>query len=169
MAEPEKIRIAKITATQAIVVALITALAGVLGVGIQKYGFGGSDADSPSRQDAIRFHGIEFHVQEEVKRYRVVLDVDGIPYSYPGRSVWKDVGPKTPEQAFPLKAGRSEHSVGLEVFYETVTGGQFQAITEQDKTLSGDSGITNLRVFRRTGASRGGSAVATVQVEITKL
>lgn len=170
MSDPEKVQIAKITARQAMVVALITALAGVSGVALQRYGLA---KDQPKleapRQDAVRFDGIEFQEPDAIKRYRVVLSVDGIPYSYPGKTVWKDFGPKTPELMFPLKAGASEHNVEIILHCETQSGESIEAMTEQGKALSVDSGIANLRVFRKLSESRAGAAMATVQVEIRKL
>lgn len=170
MPETDQVRIARITSKQAILVALITSLAGLLGAAIQKYGFGESAAPVVDiQQDEVRFRGIEFDGSTDVQRYRVVMNVDGVPYSYPGRSVWKKVGPKVPDQGFPLRADRREHTVGIEVFAETADGETLALITEQDKTLDAGSGVTNLRVVRRDDIERAGSAMATVQIEITML
>lgn len=164
MADTDQVAIARISAKQAIIVALITSMAGLLGAGIQKYGF--DTASAAPVQDEVRFRGIEFHGAPAVKRYRVVIDVDGTPYSYPGRSVWKDAGPKISELSFPLKAGVSKHSVGIEIFAEAVTGEELVGITDQDKVIEAGSGMVNLRVLKRGGLSRAVGAFATVQLEI---
>lgn len=164
MADTDQVTIARISAKQAIMVALITSLAGLVGAAIQKYGF--DTASQTVAQHEVQFRGIEFHGSPEVKRYRVVIDVDGIPYSYPGRSVWKDAGPKISELSFPLKVGISKHSVGIEIFAESVDGEELLGITDQDKDITPDSGIVNLRVLKRGGLSRAVGAFATVQLEI---
>jgi len=164
MVDTEQIKIAKISSKQAVLIALITSLAGLFGAVIQKYGF---DSSTQSvLQEEVRFRGIEFHRQPAVSRYRVVIDVDGVPYSYPGRSVWKEVGPKISEQSFPLKVGNKEHSVGIELFVETNDGESLVAISEQDKTVTASNSVVNLRVLKRGGLSRAGNAFATVQLEI---
>jgi len=170
MSDPEKVQIARITARQAMVVALITALAGVSGVALQRYGLGGNQPRLEAlQQDAVRFDGIEFQRPDTIKRYRVVLDVDGFPYSCPGRKVWTDVGLKPPEQMFPLKVGDSEHDVDIILHCETQSGESIEAATEQGKALTVDSGIANLPVALNLDGPRAGPVMATVRVEIRRL
>jgi hypothetical protein len=170
MSDPEKVQIARITARQAMVVALITALAGVFGVALQRYGLAEPQPKPEApQQDAVRFDGIEFQDPDAIKRYRVVLNVDGFPYSYPGNRVWHDVGLKAPEQMFPLKVGASKHIVLIKLRCETESGESIEAETEKGQALSVDSGIANLPVSLNLDGLRAGPVMATVRVEIRRL
>lgn len=67
----------------------------------------------------IRLTEVEFDGAVHATRYRVVIKADGIPYSYPGHALWKEVGPTLVGQAFPLPADVADHSVEFQLLYET--------------------------------------------------
>jgi hypothetical protein len=92
------IAVAKITAIQAVLVALITAMGGVLGFLIA-----GSGKDVPQQsQYWLDLHKIEGPRGAAV---RVEISVNGVMYAYPARGVWAAVGPDMSPQSMPLPVG----------------------------------------------------------------
>jgi hypothetical protein len=112
------VRIAKITAVQGIAVAAIMAVAGVLGAMIQRYS--SPNAVAPA-QHWLRFNAVTLEGAPQA-RFRITALVDGVPYSYPGHAVWATAPGITSPLVFPLPAGRTQHEVGFQLFYQIGNG-----------------------------------------------
>jgi hypothetical protein len=83
-AEDAPVRVAKISALQAIVVAVITAAAGVFAGYIGK----SSTQAPPPQQRWIVIDGAESQAYSVV---RIVATINGVHFSYPSNSVWAEV------------------------------------------------------------------------------
>src|SRR3954467_5384460 len=92
----EQIRLAKITAVQAIVVALIAAVAGIIGgyLGHERL----SDAPLGKPKQWLTIDQVE---SGAFATCRIVLSVNGYNYSYPSTAVWARVG-ASPREYFAL-------------------------------------------------------------------
>ncbi len=99
-----------LTRKQALVVALIAALAGLAGAVIQR-------SSGPAITQAwIRIKGVELDETILGTKVRVVIKVDGNAYSYPSRAVWAKVSPHMSMEEFPLPVGKKEYRVSFEMF-----------------------------------------------------
>jgi hypothetical protein len=94
-AEDAPVRVAKISALQAIVVAVITAAAGVFAGYIGK----SSTQAPPPQQRWIVIDGAESQAYSVV---RIVATINGVHFSYPSNSVWAEVGPSMSRERFPI-------------------------------------------------------------------
>jgi hypothetical protein len=102
------VEVARITARQAIIVAVITSVAGLLG-GMVGY-FANHPAKPPEHAVAYTEHrisidGVRLEAGEEGSQHlaiRVMVDVNGQAYSYPSRALWADIGPNMSKEEFPL-------------------------------------------------------------------
>jgi hypothetical protein len=120
-------------------------------------------------QDSIQLRHVEFNLEEDVERYRLVMEVDGIPHSYPGKTVWKMHGPKFPEQSFPLVAGRKSHTVSLRLFIRKKDGSIVSAYSENSKIMTRDSGVQTFGLLKESNTfSRAGASSAHIKVEVVK-
>ena len=106
-------RVAKITARQAIVVALITAAAGLIGAAIQKVS---STTNTAVQQKWLKIRGVELEGFSKDSRVRVVIYVNGIALSYPSRAIWIKVGPQMSEEEFPLPIDTDKYKISFELF-----------------------------------------------------
>jgi hypothetical protein len=106
-AESSNIAIARLTAIQAIVVALITAGAGVATV----YLAGGTlSASADVVQRWITIENIE---SDDHKLIRLVIQVNGVNYSYPSNTVWAEIGLGKSQERFPLPISDSTYLVSF--------------------------------------------------------
>jgi hypothetical protein len=95
--EEPQIKVARISALQAVVVATITAGAGVLAGYISR-----PSVHDPPKQTWIVLDGAEAEEIADLAGIRVVLMVNGLHFSYPTNSVWTEVGPRMSQERFPL-------------------------------------------------------------------
>lgn len=113
------LEVARITARQAIVVALITSLAGVVGAVI------GYFANQHGQSTPVAFHRISFDgvtfPEQGAYAVRLVADVNGQAYSYPSRTVWADLGPTMPKEEFPLLPA-AEYRVHFQAYLRLPNG-----------------------------------------------
>jgi len=103
-----EVKIAKITAFQGIIVALITAVAGVSA----GYFARGSEEET-AKQHWIQINSIDTKNSELV---RLVITVNGINYSYPSKAVWAEVGPSMSKERFPLPIESKNYTVSFSAF-----------------------------------------------------
>jgi hypothetical protein len=94
------VEVARISARQAIIVAIVTSLAGVLG-GIIGYYANKPAHLTPGTLHAISIDGVRSEPNCQCA-IRVVAVVNGQAYSYPSRAVWADIGPGMSKEEFPL-------------------------------------------------------------------
>lgn len=119
--EPKEVQVARITARQAIVVALITAVSGIL-LGILTGYQSGRSAPRDVRQHWITLKPVVAEPASEGSAVRVVVLANSQAYSYPSRAVWADIGPKMSQESFPLPIGADEYRVRFEVFFRRPDG-----------------------------------------------
>lgn len=130
MVESEKIKIARITARQAIIVALITAASGVL-VGLLSGYRSGKSAQIDTVQRWITVKPVVAEPYTSGSAVRVIAMVNSQAYSYPSRAVWADIGPRMSKESFPLPVGADEFRFRFEVFYRGPNG-EITAYTSQE-------------------------------------
>lgn len=148
---PKEVQVAKISSRQAIVVALITSVAGIAGafIGIAFKGSGTIKKDVPNiiqqakttpettqadpkstKPDPnvgvhrISIEGVDYPCPGSARRtcaVRVVAEVNGQAYSYPSRSVWADIGREMSKEQFPLVSS-PEYAVNIRVFVRYPSG-----------------------------------------------
>jgi hypothetical protein len=109
---PKEVQVAKISSRQAIIVALITSIAGIIGafVGIRVQTQKG---DAVPHQ--ISIEGVEFPRCDDPCSVRIVVEVNGQTYSYPSRAIWGRIGPMMSKERFPLVPS-SEFKVNIKAF-----------------------------------------------------
>jgi hypothetical protein len=124
MAEHRDLQVARISARQAIIVASITAMAGLAG---------GYLARPPSAPDGrqYRLHIVRINTDGAEAAVRIVVDVDGQAYSYPSRALWADVVPNMSSEDFPLPAGKSEYRVRFSAFVRRADGTLGEAVSQE--------------------------------------
>jgi len=111
---PKEVQVAKISARQAIAVALITSIAGLVGAGIG-IGLKTSSASAPGMVHRISVEGVDYQECRDRCAIRVVTEVNGQAYSYPSRVVWADIGPSMSKEQFPLVSS-PEFAVNITAF-----------------------------------------------------
>ena len=116
-------RTTRINAWQAIIVTLITALAGIVGAVISTIAHKNSEPPSssatpapPPTQHYLTITSVESGSDSPYVGVRIVAEVNGQPYSYPSRMVWNSLDPNMPSEAFPLPVGQNEYSIRFEAF-----------------------------------------------------
>ncbi|HEX4265665.1 MAG TPA: hypothetical protein VH597_15120 [Verrucomicrobiae bacterium] len=128
--ENAEIRVAKISAKQAIVVTVITAIAGLI-ASFASY-FHGIEHSPPRHY--LKIIGVEARslVGGAV---RIVADVNGQPYSYPSRAVWADLQEGQPGESFPLPNEQSEYVLRFSAFYRDQTGKVIQLTSSESSRI----------------------------------
>jgi hypothetical protein len=119
---PKEVQVAKITAKQAIAVALITALAGTAGAAITAYFRPEQKKPEPIVQHYIRMPVKLTGVGGSGYSVRIVAEVNGHAYSYPSRAVWADVTDSMESEAFPLPIGTNQFAVRFLAFVRKPDG-----------------------------------------------
>jgi hypothetical protein len=104
------LQIASVTAKQAVIVALITSLAGLIGVYI-----GNQHKNSDTVERHIKLSAVDC---DQPGAVRVVFEVNGQPYSYPSRLIWADVSEHMSEESFPLPLNASSYSVHVFAYFK---------------------------------------------------
>ncbi len=126
MAKPQKdaeVQVAKITAFQAITVALITVAGGSLGYFL---GESGKTKNKPE----IKQHWLAIKNVNYLGSTRLVVTVNGNNFSYPSTQIWAGNGEQAPQERFPLPVGAEKYQIsftalipetdpGLKGFYPT--------------------------------------------------
>jgi hypothetical protein len=151
MAQPPKVdnslKIANITARQAIIVAVITSVAGLLGAYI-----GNQQKKTDTTEHRIKFNAVQ---AGEPGAVRVVFEVNGQPYSYPSRVVWADVSQQMSPESFPLPSGLQSFSIHVFAYFRNDAGGVVHRFETQEAKTFPLSGLpTRSRVRRHTGKRR---------------
>lgn len=123
--EATDVRIANISARQAILVALITAIAGLIGSFIS---YSQGLRHSPSHR-YLKIASLDSRFTKGA--VRIVADVNGQPYSYPSRAVWADLGHEQPSEAFLLPPDQSEIIVHFSAFFRDASG-EVRQLTSAD-------------------------------------
>jgi hypothetical protein len=118
------VQVASVTAKQAIIVALITSLAGLAGAYIANQR---KPVDSVERR--IKIDSIDALAAGAV---RVVIEVNGQAYSYPSRAVWEAVGQHISQETFPLPPGLSTFSVHVSAYFLSAAGGETTLFQTQE-------------------------------------
>jgi hypothetical protein len=104
-----QVKVAKISAVQAVIVAIITAIGG-LATGY--FGRGPVGRESPPQQ---RYLVID-HIQSDKHSLAVVvINVDGISYTYPSTTLWMEIGGMS-RARFPLPPSKDGYRVSFRAF-----------------------------------------------------
>lgn len=114
------VKVAKINATQGILIALITA-AVTLATSYWAYG----NRESKSQEITQRWlviQGIDGPSEESV---RIVVNVNGILYSYPADVPYTKIGLSMAEQKLPLPAGSDNYTLAFEAQFKNITAKGF--------------------------------------------
>lgn len=111
-----EVRAARITARQAIIVALITAFAGLAAVLIPN--FFNNQPDESVTQRWITVESVTFLEQtSRPVNFRLIIRANGQAYSYPSRRAFMTSGAQMPRESFPIPAGSESVDVSFEIFY----------------------------------------------------
>ena len=118
-------------------------------------------------QHWIKFTGIEFDSGVPATFYRVIMEVDGVEYSYPGHGVWHPNRPKFPDQRFPLKIGTHEPTVRCKIYY-LLSGSNERhfATAERAKPIRHIPADEAQEVFTMVRGTRSPSRTATVRFNV---
>lgn len=103
-----KLSIAKIGAVQAIIVALITAFAGV------SAGYFARGDSAPSQEVVQRWISVDGIQTIDYPLIRLVITVNGANYSYPSKAIWAQVGEN--RERFPLPMTSENYRVSFQAF-----------------------------------------------------
>lgn len=95
--EADAVAVAKVSARQAIVVALITAIAGLVTVLVTR---------KPATAEGTHWLQIEAIDAQNRDPIRLIISVNGIYYSYPSTAAFLVPGPNIPRERFPIPAAR---------------------------------------------------------------
>jgi hypothetical protein len=118
------LNIAHITARQAIIVALITSVAGLLGAYIAN-----QQKKTDTTEHRIKFNAVQ---ARESGAVRVVFEINGQPYSYPSRVVWADVSQQMSTESFPLPNGLRSFSIHVFAYFRNDAGGSVHRFETQE-------------------------------------
>jgi hypothetical protein len=106
------VKVAKITAMQAILVALITSVASLTaGFLVAK-----KSSDIPASAVTQRWLVIERVEGDSTRHVRIVAHVNGANFSYPSKAVWSEIGPQMSRERFPLPLESSTYRVSFSAF-----------------------------------------------------
>jgi hypothetical protein len=133
MAQQREIEVARITARQAIIVAMITAVAGLAGGYFGRPAVKSSPTDSPLIEHRLRILGVSGAALGQA--IRIVADVDGQGYSYPSRALWADIGPEMSQEDFLLPAGKVEYRIRFSAFVRDENGRLSEATSQEGEVI----------------------------------
>ncbi|HYH82306.1 MAG TPA: hypothetical protein VEX86_21120 [Longimicrobium sp.] len=97
--DTEAVAVAKLSGRQAIIVALITAIAGVIGILVTAR----SKPEPAVSQHWLRIESID---AQDSAPIRLIISVNGIYYSYPSTAAFLVPGPYIPHERFPVPPAR---------------------------------------------------------------
>jgi hypothetical protein len=128
------VKIAKINAVQAIVVALIT----VVGGATAGYWVGNSGSSTPTiQQKWLIIQGIDGPNNESV---RVVIGINGIVFAYPADVSYTKIGPNMAEQKIPLPVGVDDYTLEFQAqFRNAISVGFKDAKSRSRPTFPAES------------------------------
>src|ERR1700733_10228025 len=112
------LKIAKITALQAIAVALITAIASIIGTLIAEH----HSEPVPGHWHTITVYEVTCDDGLPKTAIRIVLEINGQAYSYPSRTLWSDIGDSISPESFPLPPSTSGYKVHFEAYLRKPDG-----------------------------------------------
>jgi len=107
-----EVKIAKITSLQAIAVALITAIASILGTLLAAH----HSDPVPGHWHTMTVDQVTYTNAEPKTAIRLVLEINGQAYSYPSRTLWSDIGGNISPESFPLPPSPSGYKVHFEAY-----------------------------------------------------
>lgn len=125
-----QVKVAKITAFQAIIVTLITVLGGGIGY------FAGTSGPEPvtPAQRWLVIQGVDGPPGESV---RIVASVNSVIYAYPADVPYTKIGSNMAEQKLPLPSGVDAYTIGFEAQFKSMSPGGFrQAKSRQRPSFS---------------------------------
>ena len=141
-----QVKVAKITAFQAIIVALITVLGGGIGYFAATAGPNNSAA---SAQRWLVIQGVDGPTGESV---RIVATVNSVIYAYPADVPYTKIGSNMAEQKLPLPSGENRYRIGFEAQFKAKSSGGFiQAKSRERPSFPAE----NLPTDRQQYALRG--------------
>jgi hypothetical protein len=106
------IRVAKITSMQAIAVASITAIAGVVGTLLTSHHFD----PASGHWHRIIIDQVSYEAAEPRTAIRLVLETDGQAYSYPSRTLWADIVGNISQESFPVPPSAGGYKIHIEAY-----------------------------------------------------
>jgi hypothetical protein len=157
--EEHQVQVAKISAFQAIIVATITAVAGLLA------GYLGKPMEH--NQDVQRWLVIDGAEAKDHSLIRIVATVNGVYFSYPSNSVWTAVGPDMSRERFPLPSSKN-YSISFRAFLsdpgpaKTIQGESNYVDTIQEFP----SGQRTYQLYPSEGSYRGASPGLSVRYHV---
>lgn len=113
--ESKEERVAKITAKQAIIVALITALAGLSGAIIQKH-VTSTNKVQEAKQSWLYITGVELSNTNTNHHVQIMVEVENTTFVYPSRIAGVLVSPNMEKPFFHLPIGREEYTVAFKIY-----------------------------------------------------
>ncbi len=117
-------------------------------------------SNTVTQQKWIRVTGIDTNQAPAITKYRVVMKVDGVPYSYPGHKPWKDVTRDIRAQDFPL-IDSEEYGVEFELIYLSTSSKENTARGEQPIRIAAFPFQGSYSVY-----SGGSTPTATIHFEV---
>jgi hypothetical protein len=117
MTDGPDIRVAKITSFQAIAVAMITAVAGIVGTLLATH-----HSDPGSRWRKITIDQLTYNSAEPKTAIRLIVECNGQAYSYPSRTLWADIGGNISQESFPLPPSTDGYHVHFEAYLRHPNG-----------------------------------------------
>ena len=118
------VRVASITAKQAIIVALITAAAGLAGAYVAQHG-----TPSAAVNRSVKVTAVD---SPDPGAIRVVIEVNGQAYSYPSRVLWADVSDHMSQESFPVPSDALTYSVHISAYFRDANGGKVRFFQTQE-------------------------------------
>jgi len=119
--ESDTLKAAKISRTQAIVVALVTAIGG-FATSLATNGFGLLGTKNHTAQHWIKIETVQTGNVSVHPKVRVTADVNGVSYSFPTNTVWAAVGAGMAGERYPLPTGAESYRVKFRAFVLTDSG-----------------------------------------------
>jgi len=101
--EHKDVQVAKVNARQAVLVALISATAGVVATLFGTGALSHTPGASVARQHYFTIRRVET-ADAKLKGIRIIAEINGRAVSYPTRAVWMDIKPATEGETFSIES-----------------------------------------------------------------
>lgn len=114
-AEPKEVRVARINSKQAIIVAIISAISGILLALLGTGAFNSAQTQDSIhvKQHWLKIVRVEFD-RDRHKGVRVIAEINGHAISYPTRALWAEPSPEMSSETFAI-ATSEEYNLRFEV------------------------------------------------------
>ncbi len=137
-----EVQVARINSRQAIIVALISAIAGIIGTLIGTGAFSGAEPVA-AQQNWLKIDNVQMPTTfsfgnsgssidgvDKIKGLRVVAEINGRAVSYPSRTLWAEAGPEMSGEVFALPMNEN-YQVSFEIIAVTESGRMGRFISQK--------------------------------------